>query len=139
MKSNLIFIHCIIFLRSLDDAPSDWITIDEDSGVLKVKADREIGCDVPVRNDLTFKVKLFDGENETFGTVSRNFESFRYYLLKILNLVYVRSKLTLLMSTTKFLKLMLLKQLLRFMRMQRRVTSYSKSLPSTWTEIHLII
>lgn len=56
-------------IRSIDDAPDNWLTIEPETGVLKVLADREIGCDVPKRDDLKFEVRLFDGANETLGMV----------------------------------------------------------------------
>lgn len=44
--------------------------IEADTGVIKVAADREIGCDVPPRFTLNYQVKLYDGANETVGEVS---------------------------------------------------------------------
>lgn len=63
----------VLLWSPFDDSPDDWITIDPSSGSLKVLANRAIGCDVPKRDDLEFVVRLFDGDNETLGRVSRSF------------------------------------------------------------------
>jgi hypothetical protein len=68
-KISLFF--CLTnFSRPYDDkTPDNWIKIDSATGVLSVLADREIGCDVPRRDDLKLKVILNDGDHETEGTI----------------------------------------------------------------------
>lgn len=56
-------------LIPIGNTPQNWMTIEEDTGVLKVLANNEIGCDVPKRADLKYYIRLYDGANETFGEV----------------------------------------------------------------------
>jgi len=53
----------------INDTPEDWLTIDEKTGVITVIADKEIDCDVPPRDSLDYRIRLYDGANETFGNV----------------------------------------------------------------------
>ena len=61
----------------IGDTPADWISIDSKAGVIEVLANREIGCDVPKRDDLKYFIKLSDGKFETSGEV-RARKSFKF-------------------------------------------------------------
>lgn len=61
------------------DTPADWLQMDVDTGVIRVRANREIGCDVPKRDFLSYDVRLYDGANETFGQV-KNTKIWRHRL-----------------------------------------------------------
>jgi hypothetical protein len=58
-------------MKPLGDTPQNWLTIERDTGVIKVLADKAIDCDVPiVIYDLQYEIRLFDQANETLGNVS---------------------------------------------------------------------
>lgn len=57
-------------MKPLGDTPSNWLTIENDTGVIKVHSDKAIDCDDPIIYDLEYEIRLYDKANETLGIVS---------------------------------------------------------------------
>lgn len=60
------FLNC----RPINGTPDNLIEINQYSGVITVKAHRQIDCDDPPRFSLQYLITLYDGANETEGEVN---------------------------------------------------------------------